>query len=221
MSVRKKKLSAATKKELAIRPETYWPESLDRDQLLSRIKGQARRELAGEALAKHGIRGLDDFIGRSELEDDQRQVWGAIHPAMMGGEYLPSLDLTEIEIARISLRSTTFDQISIRARFEGGKIRYRVVDEYESTFVLAVDNSEQPFSLGEFIEFIEGSSQGDASATGGLLQSHWNFNYEYGGGGEESVDFASIESAWYPGLVSWYHGVAEDWIEEREPEEVD
>ena len=42
-----------------------------------------------------------------------------------------TLTADEIEIARISLQSVTFDQISVRARPEpGGHIAYRIVDEY-------------------------------------------------------------------------------------------
>ena len=47
----------------------------------------------------------------------------------MGGEYLPPLRKGEVEIARISLESTTDDQISIRARRGRERIRCRVVDE--------------------------------------------------------------------------------------------
>ena len=75
----------------------------------------------------------------------------------MGGEYLPGYEEGETEIGRIELQSTTSDVISIRARVEGGEIRYSVVDEYNGRFSLACESSEKPFSQGEFIEFIEGT----------------------------------------------------------------
>jgi hypothetical protein len=219
MTGKNRLLSAAQKEALAFRPLTYWPESLNRDQLLARIKGQARRELARKALEEGGIAALHEVFARSELTDDQRDAWGAFHPAAMGGEFLPSQAEGEVEIARISLQSVTSDQISIRARFETGKIHYRVQDEYDSVFELSVESSEQPFSLGEFIEFIDSSVQQHDAALGGLLQSHWNWAYENETPAEEAVEFAGIGSAWYPGLSAWYYDVESDWLAEREPED--
>jgi hypothetical protein len=48
----------------------------------------------------------------------------------MGGEYLPNLMPNEVEIARVTMTSTTMDVISIRARHTKHKIIYRIVDEY-------------------------------------------------------------------------------------------
>ena len=54
----------------------------------------------------------------------------------MGGEYLPKLEKGEVEIARISLRSVTADQISARARRIGAQIEYAIVDEYGDSSVI-------------------------------------------------------------------------------------
>ena len=51
-----------------------------------------------------------------KLEPSTRLLLGGIHPAFMGGEYLPQFGQNEIEIARIVLASVTQDVISIRAR---------------------------------------------------------------------------------------------------------
>lgn len=114
---------------LSYRPETYWPEALDQEQLLARIKGERRRVIAREALAKDGFAGLDPFLASEELDEGDRKHWGLLHPHCTGGEYLPGLGLAEVEIARISLASTTADQISIRAVHAGEKIRYSVCDD--------------------------------------------------------------------------------------------
>lgn len=50
---------------------------------------------------------------------------------ILGGEYLGELRVGEVEIARVSLESVTADQVSVRARRDGSKIRYEVDDEYE------------------------------------------------------------------------------------------
>jgi len=49
----------------------------------------------------------------------------------MGGEYLPPFLHDETEIARISLESTSADQITVRAQRLPDGIAYRIVDEYE------------------------------------------------------------------------------------------
>ncbi len=143
--------------DLSYRPDTYWPEALDQEQLLSRIKGESRRNIAREILAEEGFAGLNSFLAREDLAEDERADWGRIHPALMGGEYLPGLGLGEVEIARISLASMTGDQISIRAIHAGNKIRYAVDDEYESKYELAFEDSRQPLTLGELIKLIDDS----------------------------------------------------------------
>jgi len=202
-------------------PVTYWPESRTPEQLLSRIKGQARRELAREVLASEGFQGLTTFLARDELPEIERQEWGALHPALMGGEYLPPMLPGEVEIARISLRSTTGDQVSIRARPGDGKIGYRVVDEHDTEFELPFTGNDHPLALGELVTFIDGSSDPDREFDGGLPLSHWNYMYEgCGEDPESSVAFASIESGYYPGLADYYRGVAGDWIGDKSPDGV-
>ena len=78
----------------------------------------------------------------------------------MGGEYLPPLRKGEVEIARISLESTTADQISVRARRVGERIRYRIVDEYEFKYVCHPASSDSPLSLRDLIGLMESASDG-------------------------------------------------------------
>ena len=80
----------------------------------------------------------DELIG-AEVSYDLRNSLGAIHPHLMGGEYLPSYLEGETEIARIELQSTTSDVISIRARGQDGIIHYRIVDEYNGEFILSTE----------------------------------------------------------------------------------
>ena len=58
------------------------------------------------------------------------EALGRIHPAFMGGEYLPDLSQDEVKIARITIASTTQDVTSVYARRGKNRIHYRVVDEY-------------------------------------------------------------------------------------------
>jgi hypothetical protein len=44
---------------------------------------------------------------------------------------LPDLTASELEFARVMMKSTSMDAISIRARLTKNRIFYRFVDEYE------------------------------------------------------------------------------------------
>ena len=204
--------------DLSYRPDTYWPESLDREQLLARIQGEARRDIVRQTLDEGDISDLDPVLAADELDEENRRGWGLIHPALMGGEYLPSLGAEDVEIARISLASVTSDQISIRASNTVGEIRYSVCDEYETEFDLAFSSSEQPLSLAELVQLIEGSGNPEEQEAGGLLICHWENMISWGESLDEAIGFAWVESAWYPELAAYYEQVASDWCEQKQKE---
>jgi len=91
------------------RPASYfWPLGLE-THLLSRIKG-AERKKALQALIDDGrIDETPDFLAKSALPERERNLIGRLHRRFMGGEYLPDMGEREIEIARISINSTTSD----------------------------------------------------------------------------------------------------------------
>lgn len=205
--------------DLEFRPETYWPESRNPEQLLANIKGKVRRDMARRILAEEGFTGLNEFIVREEIDGDDLMMWGRIHPAMMGGEYLPGLQPGEVEITRISLASTTGDQISIRAIKENGVIRYAVVDEYDSSLQLAIESSDHPLTHGELIKLIDESKYHEDSYSGGLVVSHLDYNFDAGGDVEDLVDFVSVESSFYPEIAGYYQAVLDRWLDEHRAEE--
>jgi uncharacterized protein len=98
---------------------------------------------------------IPEFLQRSSLTETERTILGRIHPAFMGGEYLPSMEKNEVEIAGIEISSTTSDVTSVFARRAGERIRYRVVDEYDGDTLS--DNiecsSDRPLTLGELETF--------------------------------------------------------------------
>jgi hypothetical protein len=98
---------------------------------------------------------FSDELLRDSLSDEARTSLGKIHPTFMGGEYLPNYGRQEVEVARIALASTTSDVISLRARASGSRIKYRVVDEYQTKFQLLQETSSRPFSLRELIRFLD------------------------------------------------------------------
>jgi hypothetical protein len=148
-----------TKIDLDYRPSSYfWPRGLER-HLLASVKG-ARRKAALKALIDAGrVDEVPELLAKSSLSEEERRAIGRIHPALMGGEYLPELDTTEIEIARISIESTTGDVTSVCARRGNGCIHYRVVDEYGGDTLTAhtARTSLQPLTLVALSRFFLGA----------------------------------------------------------------
>jgi hypothetical protein len=210
--------------DLEFRPETYWPESLTPDQLLSRIHGKARQEIARGIYREKGFAGLSAFLVRDELDEGERQSWGRLHPQFMGGEYLPPLEKDEVEIVRISLKSTTGDQISTRARRDGGVIRYRVVGEYDENermrYQQPFDQSLEPLTLSELIMLMDGSFIPADRFSGGLVVANWNCAYEDECDVNQALEFVTISSPFYPDLSAYYDELAKQWSEERRRSDV-
>ena len=94
---------------------------------------------------------IPEYQAQSALSDEDRQVLGRIHPAFMGGEYLPDLPENEVAIARLTIASTTQDVTSVYARRGKNRIRYRVVDEYDGDTLSGRNtrSSIRPLTLGE------------------------------------------------------------------------
>ncbi len=89
------------------------------------------------------------------LPDPLRQYLGSLHPSEMGGEYLPDLTAQEVEIARITIASTTQDVTCVYARQVGDAIALRVVDEYDGDTLSSKRGRRYPgpLSLGELTRF--------------------------------------------------------------------
>jgi hypothetical protein len=123
-------------------------------RLASNIKGAERKALY-ERLLKEGDSGACDvLLTQSSLTVEQRRMANT-HPAFMGGEYLPDCDANEVEIARITIASTTQDVTCVYAKRVTGGIDYRVVDEYEG---MTLDDetarrTSEPMALSELVLF--------------------------------------------------------------------
>jgi hypothetical protein len=98
---------------------------------------------------------LPDYVMQSSLTEEDRRASGSIHPWFMGGEYLPDRTRTEVEIARITIASTTQDVTCVYARRGKHHIHYRVVDEYEGDTLTgkAQRTSRQPLTLAQLADF--------------------------------------------------------------------
>lgn len=196
------------------RPSSYWPE-IDDNKLVtgSKVKGALRRQLA--KILKD-MRLHDPEIHAESLSDDHRIAAGKVHPMFMGGEYLPDLFRSEVEIARVTLKSTMMDVISIRARLTRHRIIYRIVDEYEDEgkckYNLIQKTSVMPLTMRKLIALIDGAIDY------GLNGNAREYNYDAGSEYEKLYDFASITSDFYPELHEWYDQSNSEWLDDRREE---
>jgi len=160
---------------------------------------------------------IPDGLDAAVLDEPTKEAWGRLHPSNMGGEYLPPLRKGEVEIGRISLESTTADQISIRARRIGGQIGYRIVDEYpeSSTYVCHPASSLAPLSLRELVAMVETASEG-----GSIVLSILGMNYRDSDPAELAT-FITVTSDYYAELGRYYRALTDAWLEQRAREESD
>lgn len=141
--------------ELDFRPKGYfWPLDL-RTHVVSSVKGAARRTYVERMFADGREGELPEHVIQSSLEPELRQATGALHPWFMGGEYLPDRQETEVEIARITIASTTRDVTCVYARRARDRIHYRTVDEYDGGTLgeKTTRTSKLPLTLTELADF--------------------------------------------------------------------
>jgi hypothetical protein len=201
----------------AFRPKSYWDDEGVLAALLRNVKGAARRELIIKHFHQGTLETLPEVLLNQELPDGVRMSLGRLHPCMMGGEYLPDFSSGEVEIARISLQSTTFDVVSIRARPHERSIAYRIVDEYGEEFDERPEFSEQPFSLEELIGFLDNSGHRELWH-GGISVGYNEYNLQGGADIERIRYFTTISSDIYLQLKTHYQRFFEDWYRERKIE---
>ena len=80
-----------------------------------------------------------------------------------------TLNDTLSTVARIARDSTTCRGISVRASRVGERIRYQILDEFETEVFLEPDTFDQPLTLGELIEMMQVAK--DPSENTGLVKS--------------------------------------------------
>jgi hypothetical protein len=173
---------------------------------LARVRKHARRELLRAQLtAPEDDTMLDVLVGLFE----DRETLGRIHPALSGGEYLPPFHPNETEIARISLESTTADQISVRAQRVAYWIVYRIVDEYPESgpnYVCRPTRSKEPLSFRLLVMLID-----RALPDGGAALSHLYANADWGDPWRLR-NLVSVSSEFYPQLGAYYHARIAAWF---------
>lgn len=141
--------------DLQFRPQSYFWAKERGIALASDIKGANRRHIYEMALKNDEADQLSPAFSQHALHEEDRRLMGRIHPSFMGGEYLPNTGRQEVEIARITIASTTRDVTCVYARPLGRRIAYRIVDEYNGDTITgpAERTSIQPLGLGALVKF--------------------------------------------------------------------
>ena len=128
----------------------------------------------------------------------------------MGGEDLPNMLQTAVEIARITIASTTQDVTSVYARRGKHRIYYRVVDEYEGE-TLSTRNTRssiRPLTLSELETFFNGAW----SLFDVLAMNFGNDGYDL----DRMLRFVvGVESSFYPQIGTLYAERIAAWATER------
>jgi hypothetical protein len=175
--------------DYGFRPESYWNVTDPLHAILVNVQGTQRREMICDYWKAGRIEELADAHLLDVLDEETRERLGKIHPAFMGGEYLPAYEPGQVEIARIEIKSMTGDVISIRAKKSEPWIFYSIADEYEQEFIITEDHSEKPATLLQLIALIDGAR----NTEGGTL-----IQYQLG------ADFTRVVSLFYPQLSAHY-----------------
>ena len=199
--------------DLSFRPASYfWPLGLE-THLLARIKGAERKADLKRLIDARHLDEVPDFLARSALSEAGRKAIGRIHPAFMGGEYLPDLSQNEVMIASITIASTTQDVTSVYARRGNSRIHYRVVDEYEGETLSGRNKrtSARPLTLGQLEEFFNGAW----SIFDVLDMNFGDSGYRL----DQVLRFVvSIESPFYPQIGELYGHRIKAWATDRRTE---
>jgi hypothetical protein len=155
---------------------------------------------------------IDSELLQHALPHENRQAQGRIHPAFMGGEYLPSNRAGEVEIARITIASTTQDVTCVYARKVGQRIHYRVVDEYSGDTLdgLGHRTSLKPLTLKQLTDFF--------LKTWNLL-SCLDANFESHAYPRDEVHgfIVDASSSFYAEFDSLIHAHVDEWLDQVSP----
>lgn len=199
--------------DFLFRPE-YW----DTEGLLTapwaNIKGSLRRRHIRRVLEQ----GLEASLHPDDLDEslseDHRRAVSRVHPALMGGEYLPDLLPGEVEIARIEFASVTRDVTSIRALPVGRRIYYRVNDEHQDMTEIEYQTpfawTSRPLSLRRLIHLIDRTVY--PGEYQGLVTGFLDFNVVGCGTDlDDWLGFVDVSSEFYPDLGRYYEWRLERW----------
>lgn len=220
--------------DLSWRPASYVDFRDPISAIVSTIKGTRRREMVRDVLERRSEAGrslaevIEDGLAEGLLDEsadesfvDFMSCYG--DPTWMGGEFLPELRRNEVEIARLTLNSTTMDVTSYRARWSGDRYHYSARDEYGNRIVLSRRTSVRPLTLGEMVDLVGESwcPDFDEGFQYFFPDVFWEASLESMGDVEQAMRFAWVSSDIYPQLGEIFDARAVEWAREmREKREM-
>lgn len=194
------------------RPSSYFWARERGITLVSDIKGAARRKMYEMALQNGEADLFTPALTQHSLSSEDRRVQSRVHPALMGGEYLPDRRDHEVEIARIAIASTLHDVTCVYARPVGNRIHYRVMDEYGGDTLQgrASRTSLRPLSLSALTHFF---------FQGWDLYLCLEANFAHHGYPRDEVHgfIADASSSFYADFDDWVHALIDDWLDRGAP----
>jgi hypothetical protein len=197
--------------DLKYRPNSYFWAAEKGIQLSSDIKGAERKAIYERLVSDGKTDQIEDWITSPTLSADDRAHLGRIHPAFMGGEYLPSRSPQEVEIARITIASTTQDVTCVYAKPGKDRIYYRVVDEYGGSTLSSKNQrtSKRPLTLQQLTDFFLQSWD---------LITCLDFNFEHHGYPRDEVMrfIVDASSSFYADFGSLVRRRVDDWLDTKE-----
>ncbi|MCL6474741.1 MAG: hypothetical protein K6U75_06785 [Firmicutes bacterium] len=170
------------------RPESYFELPL-RDQVMRNLGSSVLRlQIASEIdrlLRENQLEYALELVMNAAMKEPQLEQ---VHPAFMGGMYLPELEPGEVEVARIILHSTTSDTYAVYAKPQGASVRLRLVDEYGGECLLGEVEQlvEQPMTQREIVDWVIACCALDELA------------FQFDGDVEATLQFISATSPVYP-----------------------
>lgn len=201
--------------DLEFAPASYLADAGPVEAIVQQIAGEERRQVVRAMLTRApGMTDaeVDEWLLQDRLSASERVLLGQVHPRFMGGEYLPERVVTEVEIARVSLESSTGDVYSLCARRVGSRWHYRLYDEYGGTFRLAPATSRRPLTMRQLIHLFDTVEGDELDTLGQGLVLCWGaWQLENGAAPREVLSFVSVSSEVYPELGAYYEGRLEAW----------
>ena len=199
---------------LNYRPISYFWAADKGIHLSSNIMGAERKAMYEHLVAEGKTELIDDWIASPVLSAEDRARIGRSHPAFMGGEYLPHRTQQEVEIARITIASTTQDVTSVYAKRGKDRIYYRVVDEYGGSTLEGPSHrtSKHPLTLKQLTDFFLNSWD---------LITCLDFNFEDSGYPRREVKrfIVDASSSFYAEFGALVHQRVDAWLDTKQVEE--
>ena len=200
-------------------PSSYFSDLNLKTRIRSRVGGQLRKEAV---LKTSSEKFTPPTLLKGQLPEKLRFEQSEIHPQLMGGEYLPHMNVNEVEICRVVLQSTTLDITSIRVSLSDDKLQYFVSDEYEIfEYQLKYPSTCVPLTMAEMVAqiddciVIEREQDKTSYEIRGLIKPVLSMHLERGSNAQELKNFITVESSFYPELSRYYLDQISQWLSKQ------